>query len=86
MKAAKIFIILFLFLFLQCIGFSADLPTVPTLQDRLADQVQKMIDAGHLRPGIWCPVSHYSTVCNPNSDYCYEWDDTIPPTLSMRFR
>jgi hypothetical protein len=58
---------------------AAKLPTVaPTfLQDQLADQVQRMIDAGHLAPGIQHVADHYNFDCHPDGtiDSYYQFDD-----------
>ena len=55
--------------------FAADLPTVTSLQDRLAAEVQKMIDAGHLAPGICNFEQHYQFHCSPYSGTHWDWDD-----------
>jgi hypothetical protein len=52
---------------------AADLPTVPSLQDRLAAEVQKMIDAGHLAPGICYCEQHY--VAHTGTGAHWAWDE-----------
>ena len=74
MKPAIIsIIILFICSLLPLQVFAADLPTVPSLQDRLAAEVQKMIDAGHLAPAICYCEQHY--VAHTGTGAHWAWDD-----------
>lgn len=74
-RSIRLSVILFLVLLFQCRGFCADLPTVMTLRGRLAAEVQKMVDAGHLAPGICYFEQHYFVHSSPSRSGHWEWDD-----------
>lgn len=45
---------------IAAVSLGVNLPTVPSLQDRLTAEIQRMIDAGHLAPGLCTFEQHYS--------------------------
>ncbi len=72
-RAVTGFSILVILLLLPLRVCAADLPTVSPLQDRLAAEVQKIIDAGHLAPGICYCEQHYTA--HTGSGAHWAWDD-----------
>jgi hypothetical protein len=68
----KLYLILILSSCLLPSMFAGRLPTVATVESRLAEQIQRMIQAGHLAPGLCYMEQHYA---NDASRHGYELDD-----------
>jgi hypothetical protein len=54
------------------VSLAGPLPTVRSVEERLADQIQRMIDAGHLAPGVCYFEQHYK---DDSKRHGYELDD-----------